>query len=62
MDCFKGQLNSDGNTYRIDPGVRGQQSLNNEDGHGFKNEELNISSQQILEKMFMRYKDTKTSR
>ena len=49
VNCFKGQLNSDGNSYRIDPGMGGQQRLNNEDGHGFKNGELNISSQQILE-------------
>ena len=49
VDCFKGQLNSDGNSYRIDPGVGGQQRLDNEEGHGFKNGELNISSQQILE-------------
>ena len=49
VDCFKGQLNSDENSYRIDPGMGGQQNLNNENGHGFKNGELNISSQQILE-------------
>ena len=49
VDCFKGQLNSDGNSYRIDPGVGGQQHLNNENGHGFKNGELNISGQRILE-------------
>ena len=49
VDCFKGQLNSDENSYRIDPGMGGQKRLDNEGGHGFKNEELNISSRQILE-------------
>ena len=49
VDCFKGQLSSTGNTYRIDPGMGGQQRLNNGEGHGFKNRELNISSQRILE-------------
>ena len=49
VGCFKGQRNSEENSYRIDPGMEGQQHLDRGVGYGFKNGELNISSQQILE-------------
>ncbi|MCK5374534.1 MAG: DEAD/DEAH box helicase family protein, partial [Alphaproteobacteria bacterium] len=46
IDCFKGQPNTGGIRYRIDPGSDKQQKL---DDSGFKNAELMLTGQQILE-------------
>ena len=47
VDCFKGQPNSDGIRYRIDPGADDRQATIL--GLGFKNTELAINEDQILE-------------
>lgn len=51
VDCFKGQPNISGISYRIDPGASGSketQMLNFEDS-GFKNADLAITERQLLE-------------
>jgi len=50
IDCFKGQINSSGRTYQIDPGI-GQNSRQMEmfEDSGLKNSELTLSETQLLE-------------
>lgn len=47
MDCFKGQPNTAGINYRIDPGSDKQMTLS--ENAGFKNADLALTNQQILE-------------
>ncbi len=54
VDCFKGQPNMTGISYRIDPGVakadsRGYRPSHMFEGSGFKNSDLSLSEQQVLE-------------
>jgi len=51
VDCFKGQPNLSGISYRIDPGREGafQTGRVDLDGSGFKNAEISIPEQQLLE-------------
>lgn len=54
VDCFKGQPNLAGINYRIDPGVvkadsRGYRPTSMFEGSGFKNSDLALTEQQILE-------------
>lgn len=46
VDCFAGQPKQDGITYRIDPGSKQQRSAYEE---GFKNSELALTEEQLLE-------------
>jgi type III restriction enzyme len=47
VDCFKGQPNTAGINYRIDPGDAGDVDLFG--ASGFKNADIAITEQQILE-------------
>ncbi|KPW04791.1 type III restriction-modification system endonuclease [Pseudoalteromonas sp. P1-8] len=51
IDCFRGQPNTAGIQYRIDPGLvkKGQTQSAQFDGEGFKNAEIKLSADQILE-------------
>ncbi|MCK5342451.1 MAG: restriction endonuclease subunit R, partial [Candidatus Heimdallarchaeota archaeon] len=54
VDCFKGQSNVAGINYRIDPGVKKKDTQGYSQGElyndsGFKNAELMLTGQQILE-------------
>ncbi|WP_163336035.1 type III restriction-modification system endonuclease [Desulfopila sp. IMCC35008] len=54
VDCFKGQPNMTGISYRIDPGVakadsRGYRPTHMFEGSGFKNSDLALNEQQVLE-------------
>ena len=54
VDCFKGQPNMAGINYRIDPGVvkagsSGYRPTPMFEGSGFKNSDLALNEQQILE-------------
>lgn len=54
VDCFKGQPNMAGISYRIDPGVakadsRGYRPTHMFEGSGFKNSDLALTEQQVLE-------------
>lgn len=54
VDCFKGQPNMAGLSYRIDPGVakadsRGYRPTRMFEGSGFKNSDLALNEQQVLE-------------
>ena len=46
VDCFKGQTNTSGISYRIDPGAKQQAAMFES---GFKNADLVITDQQVLE-------------
>ena len=46
IDCFKGQPNTSGISYRIDPGSDKQRKL---DDSGFRNADVKLSDQQLLE-------------
>jgi type III restriction enzyme len=54
VDCFKGQPNMTGIGYRLDPGVtkadsRGYRPTHMFEGSGFKNSDLALTEQQVLE-------------
>ena len=51
VDCFKGQLNTSGISYRIDPGLLGpnETPILDFEGSGFKNAEVALNGQQLLE-------------
>lgn len=54
VDCFKGQPNMAGLSYRIDPGMakadsRGYRPTHMFEGSGFKNSDLALTEQQVLE-------------
>ena len=49
IDCFKGQPNSSGITYRMDPGVTKTKQAKLFDDSGFKNADIALTEDQILE-------------
>jgi type III restriction enzyme len=54
VDCFKGQINSTGINYRIDPGVEPVRADNSQimkllSDYGFKNTDISLSDSQLLE-------------
>lgn len=49
IDCFKGQPNSSGITYRMDPGVTKTKQAKLFDDSGFKNADIALTENQILE-------------
>ena len=54
VDCFKGQINSNGINYRIDPGVEPVRADNSQimkllSDYGFKNTDISLSDSQLLE-------------
>ena len=49
FDCFKGQPNTSGISYRIDPGLSKSKQMKMFENSGFKNGDIVLTEQQILE-------------
>jgi len=49
VNCFKGQLNTSGINYRIDPGADISKQMKLFDSSGFKNADLALNTSQVLE-------------